>query len=267
METHLIRIKYRRSDEFHLHPFGDIHGGTIFCVEDKAKDKVKEINNDPYSYWWGMGDYSELIIPNDPRWDVEAIASWVERTNIAESQRKWVVKLFTPIKDKCWGLIEGNHESNIRLRNYQDIQLDICRDLGVKNLGASAFLRVCFERKNSNERHCFDIHVAHGSGSPQTEGGKIMRLVRGMMGFHADIYAMGHIHDIKTDSIAELYMDSNLNIKERRRVAVITGSWFKAYKEGAYASYAERKLYNPTTLGCPMITIRPDSGEIFATVS
>lgn len=212
-----------------------------------------------------MGDYIEAITPSDPRWDIGVITKWVEQNNVAESQRKWIRNLFEPIKKKCIGLMCGNHEETIRLHNNQDVHLDLCRDLGVENLGYSCFVRLTFERAGGHTTGhitTVDCHFEHGSGGAQTEGGKIMRLTKGMMGFDADIYGMGHLHDIKTNTISQLYLNSSGEIKRRVKVGAITGCWFRPYIESPYPSYAERKGYSPTNLGAPIFIIRPDKKQL-----
>jgi len=250
------RIRYKsRTNEFHLYCIGDIHAGTVACAEDLIKAKIKEIANDPFALWVGMGDYGEFITPHDPRWDIGVIAPWVEQTNVAESQRKWIKKLFEPVTDKCLGLLCGNHETSIRLHNNQDVHLDLCRDLGVENLGFSCFYRLIFNL--GNKAFTVDCHFEHGSGAAQTEGGKTMRLAKAMMAFDADIVAMGHLHDVKINQIPTLRLSEGMTIKQRVKVGAITGSWFKAYMQGAYPTYAEIKGYSPTNLGCPIFTIQP----------
>lgn len=210
-----------------------------------------------------MGDYGELIIPNDSRWDVEGVAPWVERSNIAESQRKWVVKLFEPIKDKCIGLLEGNHEVSIRTHNYQDIYLDICRDLGVQPLGYSCFVRFIFNRARVvGNAHTFIGAFQHGSGAAQTEGGVIMRLKKLMDSFDADIYAMGHIHRIKSNTIPQIGITDSLKLKDKVRVGCITGGWMRGYSQGVRASYVEQRGMYPTVIGCPYFEITPDKNMV-----
>lgn len=234
---------------------GDIHAGTTACAEEAIRRRIKEISDDPFALWVGMGDYAECILPNDFRWDTELVADWVKRSNIAESQRLWVRDLFKPIADKCLGLLTGNHEDSIRRRNYQDIHLDLCRDLGVPNLGFSCFYRLFFS--SSGKVTTVTCHFSHGAGGAQTEGGKVMRLAKYMLAFDADITGIGHLHDIKIDAIPMLWMDDGFNIKQKVRVGALTGSWFKAYSESPYPTYAERKGLSPTNLGCPHFTIKP----------
>jgi len=261
MQTCSRRIRYRsRKAEFKLFPIGDIHAGTIACCEDRIREKVKEIKEDPFALWVGMGDYGEFIAPSDPRWDWQMIADWVEPSNIAECQRRWIANLLLPIKGQCLGLLMGNHENKIRQRNYQDVHLDLCRDLGVPNLGYSCFYRLFFTRNRGT--FTVDCHFEHGSGGAQTEGGKIMRLSKAMLAFDSDIIAMGHLHDIKINAIPMLYMDKEYHIKQKVKVGAITGSWFRAYMEGPYPTYAEVGGYNPVNLGCPHFIIRPDKAQI-----
>jgi len=251
------RVKYRsRKDSFKLYPIGDIHAGTKHCSESETKKQVKVVEEDPYALWIGMGDYGEFITPKDPRWDVDVISPWVEQNNVAESQRVWLKKLLSPIANKCIGLLEGNHEVSIRQHNFQDIYLDLCRDLGVTPLGYSCFVRFFFKRGAAGV-HSFVGVFQHGSGAAQTEGGKIMRLKRLMDSFDADIYAMGHLHDIKTNSIAQMTIDEGGKIRQRVRVGAITGSWMRTYSQGVRAGYAEMRGYSPTILGCPYFIITP----------
>ncbi len=148
MQVKEFKIPYKRSDIFYLYPFGDIHCGTIHCAETEVKAKRDEIKNTPNAYWLGVGDYAEWITSKDPRWDPspKVIAPWVEQDNIAETQRRWIVDLFEPIKDKCIGLLYGNHEESIRKHNNDNVHKNICDDLKVDNLGYSCFVHLSFKR-------------------------------------------------------------------------------------------------------------------------
>jgi len=236
-----------------------MHAGTKHCSESEIKKQVKVIKEDKYALWVGMGDYAECIVPSDPRWDIEVISDWIERANVVESQRRWLVDLFKPIADKCIGLLEGNHETTIRLRNYQDIHLDLCRDLGVTPLGYSCFVRLIFNHVTPRQHATVVTAVfQHGSGAAQTEGGKIMRLKKFMDSFDADIYGMGHLHDIKTNSIAMMTLNEGLKIRQKVRVGAVTGSWLRTYSQGIRAGYSERAGFYPTVLGSPYFEIQPD---------
>lgn len=269
MEICDFEIPYKRSNaDFHLYALGDIHAGTIHCVEDRIQAKVAEIARDKNAYWIGMGDYGEFITPRDKRFDEsqKSIATWCEKDDIAETQRKWIVALFRPIRKKCIGLLYGNHEDTMRRFNHDNVHKHICDDLGVRNLGYSTWVRLFFRRENSTETHIIKCVFTHGSGCAITKGAKQNKLRRFMDDFNARIYGFAHVHDIIPDY--KPYMDitaqpfGQAKIVEVEAVGAMTGSWFRTYTRGVVASYGEMKTYPPTVLGCALFTINPEKNEI-----
>jgi len=257
-------IKCSRSQEFLLFPLGDIHAGSIDCSESAIKAKVEEIRTTKNALWLGMGDYVDSITKNDPRFSMDGLAPWVKKSNIIESQRKWVGNLFTPIKDKCLGLLTGNHEENEHLRYQNDITRNICDDLGVPYASYSAFFILDFHRAES-AIHQVIVHAWHGAGAAQTEGARLMRLMRLVNEVQAHIYLMGHLHAM-TQHTPDRLVCQRGRVKSIKLAATITGSWLKAYtqpKQGQVLSptYAEMKGYKPSRIGCPVIHIRPDKEE------
>lgn len=269
MEVKDITINYRRSNaETKLYLFGDQHLGTIHCVEHEIKRKVTEIKESKNTYWLGMGDYAEFITPKDKRFDpgLKSIADWVEPDNLGHCQTKRLTELFAPIKNKCIGLLFGNHENSIRIFNHENVQQNLCDALGVDNLGFSCFIRFHFHRDNSDERHLITGAFTHGSSGAITEGAKLMALMRWMKSMDADIYGYAHLHDYLEKSLTRMtVVDKNGEggrIKSKTSSGVTTGSWFRTYTQGIQASYAETKVYPPCEICAAMFTINPNTGEI-----
>lgn len=254
-----------KKDIISIYPLGDIHAGTTHCAEKEIKDKVKEIKENPFAYWVGMGDLAEFITPSDKRWEpsICSIASWVEPDNIAESHRKWIVNLLSPIKTKCIGLILGNHEDSFRIHSHNNIHLNICNDLSVPNLGYSAFVHFSFARPKSTDRRVYKGVFTHGAGSSITRGGKLNRLEKFMTSFDGDFYCYAHMHDIITTSAPQMTTNKKLVIAEKKRLGAVTGCWYRTYTQGKPPSYGEKKGYAPTTLGCPVFKLRPFHDEIW----
>jgi len=261
-------IKYKRSyPDLKLYCIGDIHAGTIHCLEREVEEKIKEIRDDENALWVGMGDYAEFITPRDNRFDPHqrSIAEWVETDDIAKTQTDWVIKLFEPIKDKCLGLLYGNHEEAIRKHNHDNVQKWICDGLGVDNLGFSCHLRLYFHRKNSNERHLVTGSITHGTSGAITDGAKLTALRRFMENSDADFYAYAHVHDYISKSKPILVTKGAYDegkIKSREIIGATTASWFRTYTRGIVASYGEQKLYPATVLGCAKFIINPAEHEI-----
>jgi len=267
MKTLTLRIPYEsRGDVFKFIPLGDIHGGTVFCREKKVRAKVKEIKDDPFALWAGLGDYGEFITPKDKRFDAQVIAPWVSRHDIASCEEDWIVDLLSPIRDKCIGLIEGNHEVSHGNDNNHDIYGHLIKRLGVPELGYSCFYQIIFERLGGTSTAIM-FHIEHGSGSASTEGGKAMRLYKSICAFSADVYLMGHLHDVKFNPISYMSMDTKPSaepnaVKEIGKIAALTGCYFASYADAPTPSYAEQKGYPPTNMGSPTIEICPDKREM-----
>jgi len=265
MEVVEKTIEYvKTADEFRLYPLGDLHLGTKYCVEHDLQEVITKIKNDPQALWLGMGDYGEFIAPADKRWDYKAIADWLKdhQDNIAEIQTEYIQSLFESIAEKCIGLIEGNHEDYIRRFLHVDVQRNLCKRLSVPNLGYSAWVKLRFARQNSNEHHVYKCVFSHGSGWAMTPGAKVARLQRFMNAFDARVYGYGHVHDIITHTVPYLALSESNTIRQKERVGAMTGCWFRSYTQGVAASYAEKRNYPPTSLGCPTFVIRPTTDEV-----
>ena len=77
-------LKYKRSDKFKLHLFGDFHLGTVHCAETELIEERNKIRDDPYAFFVGMGDYCECITSHDKRWYPSqcTIPHWLDQDNI-----------------------------------------------------------------------------------------------------------------------------------------------------------------------------------------
>lgn len=245
----------------------DDHIGTKHHAGKALKRQIDAIKNDKRAMWIHLGDKGEFIAPSDPRWDVDVIEDWVKPDNIAECQTDYWCDIYSSIKNKGLGLLEGNHEDAIRTHSHVDVQANICKRIGLDNLGYSCFIRFSFRRKNSTEVHSFTGFFTHGSGSAVTKGAKLNKLQRIMESFDADLYATGHMHDLITDTKPYLTLDSSNRIKQREKVGAVAGCWFRTYSQGVRASYGEKKMYPPTAIGAVMFTIKPTRKQISVSVT
>ena len=255
-------------DIFHIYPIGDIHLGAIGCAEQKIEAKVKEIAEQDNAYWIGMGDIIDAITKDDKRFSYGGLASWVNPHDIIESQRKRAYELLSPIKDKCICELSGNHEEKAHDIHSDDIGRHICEDLGVPYGGYQCFIALTFDRENSNESHRYIIHAWHGDGAAQTEGARVMRLMRLVNEIEANLYLMGHLHSI-TLYTPDRLVYRNGKIKNVELIAVMTGSWLKGYTQSPKdkplpPNYIEKKGYKPSRIGCPIIHISPQTDTIYA---
>ena len=227
--------------------------------------KVKEcVNYGKFGLAIGGGDWHDCITSKDWRWSNNGLADWVEKTNIVDSQRRRSYEIFKPLlEDKqliCIGT--GNHEEEIHKRHDDDITRNLCRDMNVPYSGYQAFIILKFIR-GGKMTHSLVIHSWHGSGAAQSEGARLMRLVRLVNDIQADIYLMGHLH-AKTSHTPDRLVVKNGRVRSVRLAATICGSWIKTYNQADPGeiqdpTYGEEKGYKPSTIGCPLIRITPDN--------
>jgi len=254
-------IKHKYKARIKIYPLGDIHCGTRHCAEDRVRRQVEAIAKEDDAYWIGMGDYGEFITQRDPRWDFNVISPWVRPSNIATDQTNWLADLLTPIKHKCIGLLDGNHEITLKMHSDTDATANLCEKLDVPYLGYSCWVVFNFQRTKTSH-HIIKGVFTHGTGNAVTKGAKLNKLERFMNSFEARIYGYAHMHEIITDTKAYMSLSESGQIKERERVGAVTGCWFRTYSQGVSASYGEMKCYPPTVMGCPRFIIMPDESKV-----
>jgi hypothetical protein len=242
----------------HLYLLGDEHVGTKHHAEKELAKTVARIKADPLARWIGMADKCEFITPSDPRWDGGAICSWVSPDNVALDESDYYCDIMAPIKDKCDGLLWGNHEYDIKKHCHVDVQKYICEKLGVKDLSYQAWIHYTFQ-PTQTQRVGIDVVVTHGAGGALTRGAKMNRLERLMKGFDAQIFGHGHVHDVILHAgDPYLYLSRDGKLKQRRKMGAMTGCYFRTYTQDVESSYGERKNYPPNIMGTPMFTIAID---------
>ena len=207
-----------------LVPFGDLHLGYN-CFNLEKAEKVVEFIEQKEAYWLGMGDYIDNTPPSH-RYYITGRATMTVQEEVFA-----FVDLIEPIKDRCIGLLYGNHEVRT-LREEFDPVLQIAKMIGKIELAKGYTYAFDFAGRK--------IFAAHGNTSSSTKSYRIKKLLDLANLSDADVYLMGHVHEI--DHFRDAIMTAE-GLKER--LFVFTGS-FVEYKN----SYAEEKLLKPTPTGC-----------------
>lgn len=245
---------------------GDIHRGAKNHDKKLVQRKVDLIANNPTRHWVGTGDYIDAIVFTDAkRFDITTIEVG-ERVNFLQSlvQRQCdeIIKLFAPIKHKCLGLLEGNHEDVIRKRSgVFDPMYYLCKELGVKSLGYDAIINVSLQRPGGSfagrQGSVFSIYAHHGHGGGRNMGSKVNRLMNLAGVIEADCYVMGHVHDKVITESDKLYVTrnkGNCQVRVKKLHYMLTGSFLHTYQQGN-VGYAERAAFPNTSLGSPWLKL------------
>jgi len=270
MEINVKTIKIKdETTWYHIIPIGDIHMGNIGCDIKKLEKLVAWIKGKPNVYWIGMGDYFDCINLGDKRFDLSTVAVEFrdELHNLVPSQVARVAKILEPIKEKCIGLHEGNHERTIRLHNQYNPTYELWRSFNIPSIpmlkdAAITRLRFAYECKAKKQpSYKYDIFSVHGNVGGRKGGAKLNRLEDMCANFQADIYLMAHSHIKLTSSKSQLYVDSKLNLRRSKKVLAVTGCFLNGYTEGA-GGYCEQWMLSPTMTGVVKISLRPVQGDL-----
>jgi hypothetical protein len=249
-----------RSDAtWYLVPLGDVHRGNRNFDEDRFYKTIEFVKNEPHAIVLGMGDYSDCISAQDRRHDYNAID---KNYLTPDSQYEQVTKDLMPIKDKIIGLLDGNHDYTFWQRHNHNYVDYLAKDLGTEYAGISAYVRLRFRRVSETGTRAnlvMNLYAHHGWTGSRTDSYKvktIQDLATIFPGLHG--YLMGHVHQIgEAPPTISLYVDNSGKIREWSQKYIFTGSYIKGYEEGI-GSYVEARAYRPTSLGSPIIEIKPN---------
>jgi len=182
---------------------GDIHEGASNSNTELLKRSIEIIEAEEDAYWIGMGDMIDCINYHDRRFDVREVSTKYRVTDLDDLpkvQADLLLELLLPIKDKCLGMLTGNHEETLRHYGGFDIMSYLCMSLGCAYLGKKAYVSLGAITHKDRGRPYFmiDICVGHGSGGGggKTAGGAINKCFDYMQWETADINVIGHLHSM-----------------------------------------------------------------------
>ncbi len=268
------------TDTLSLFAIGDTHIGANNCAEHKLRHMVKRIKEDPNAYWFGGGDICDAVVLMDvKRFDPSLIPDWMlegktpaeikgHMKDVITAQMKRAWSILDPIKHKCLGMIEGNHEYSTMKHHNRDIHAQMCEHFGVEDLTDGAFLRFTFKHKRRTS--AVVGFVAHGSGGGRTSGAEPNKLFALSADKGVDFVLRGHSHTFCIHPpIPVLSVPEDGHIPHNPEVddkwAANWGSYVYTYQTGpsTYASranYPVRPMYTAETRITPFQT--DSSGRI-----
>ncbi len=248
-----------KTSHFDVVPLGDVQYGNVNTDIDKFKDMVKWIKNEKNCYTILMGDMCEGITISDKRFDILSVYPNLRDRidDIAMAEYQEMRDILKPIKDKILCSLRGNHGEVLRRSHGVDFDGWLCKELDITNAGYMAFLRLKIDGVHASPITFF---LQHGFSSSRKKGAKVNAIEDLASGWDADIFCLGHSHELNVSSNVYLNMDRNGNIVERKRYFCHTGSFLKSYKQGTF-NYAEIKAYPPLKTGVIKLMFNVKSGS------
>jgi predicted phosphodiesterase len=249
-----------RSSRIKLYALGDVHIGALNCAEHEFMKIIRSIQDDPDAYWVGGGDYCDAVILGDAkRFDVNTLPNWMLEGgpdkvksmvgDILKAQQDRFIQLTYPIKNKCLGLIEGNHEFSIFKHHNRDHMKVLCDGLDAPNLTDCAFLRLKFKRAVGVHEpvNTALVFICHGHGGGRTAGAEPMKLARLAQDKDVDVLLTGHSHSFRIEPPTPvMWVPSKGRLPDspfiREKHVANWGCFMYTYKKGP-STYASRDNY------------------------
>jgi len=248
MSTKLVQRKFIGAKHYVL-PWGDVHWGHPSCDRKTAVDYLEWAESEDASIIL-MGD----LIENSTRRSVGA--GVYEQIQNPDDQINEMLDVLYPYRYRILGLLTGNHEE----RTFKDSGVDpsrhMARVLGVPYMRYGGFFRLYLHGTG------YTIYATHGAAGAATSAGKLNAVKKLANVAEADIYLMGHVHDLVTEtSIRQVVDTRNKTVRNLRRHFVITGN-FLTYED----SYGQMKCYEPAKIGAPRIRLGSEPGDVHVSV-
>ena len=244
-----VRARIKESN-VQLIGYGDLHAGSLTYNEKKAleiRDYIKEEN----CIWIGMGDFVESATRH-------SVGSGVYQQKMNPNEQiKYLRNLLDPIKDKCMGIIKGNHEERIFKDDGVDIADIICYELGIPYCIWEFFGIIV------QDSMAYGIYAIHSYTSNRTGGlalNSTEQNIEKMIG-NIEIIMRGHTHK-NIVHIAEYFEIDKINntVDVKPRVNLITGHYLD--RDKSYAAAQPLRGDPPGTIALELELNRHKSKKI-----
>ena len=219
----------------------DIHFGALEHMEREWKNFIQMVLADPNLYLILNGD----LINNNTR---SSVGSPWDDTIRPREQKKQMVELLTPIKDRILCCTSGNHERRSLKDADDDPTYDIMTKLDLEDVYRqnAAFLKIQLR----NDGHAtYTFAVTHGAGGGIYTGATVNRNERwGNVIDGLDCLIVGHTHKGTVSRPSKIVFDPyNNKVTVKDYLVVSSVAWQN------YSGYALQKMLLPASTGNPQI--------------
>ena len=235
----IIQHHFPDRNDITIYPISDVHLGAAEHMTREWELFCQRVVSEPNSYLVLGGD----LINNATR---NSVSNIFEETMRPREQKKVMVKMLEPMRDKILCAVSGNHE-----RRNRDVDNDVTYDIMCKldlewvyreNI---AFVKIQMGRKDGNgvKNPTYVLTVTHGSGGGILTGGAVNRNERfGYVLDGSDALIVGHTHKPYVTQPSKLKIDAQNNKVSIKPFKVVsTTSWL------GYGEYAAQKMLLPTS--------------------
>lgn len=237
-------IPHRFDSDIVIYPLADIHLGAAEHQAEAWIAMCREITSQENAYCVLNGD----LINNATR---SSVSNIFDETMRPREQKKLMVKMLEPLRDRILCITTGNHERRSIKDADDDPTYDIACKLDLEDIYRPniAFLNIGLgtraDRDSANQS--YRLAVTHGAGGGIYTGATVNRNERfGNIIDGLDCLIVGHTHKGTVTRPSKLVIDaSNNRVVQRDFLVVSCVSWME------YGGYAAQKMLLPAAHSQP----------------
>lgn len=258
-DLELITHKFPERVDLHIYPISDVHLGAAEHMEREWCSFCSKLLEDPRAYIILGGD----LINNATRSSVSNVFDETMRPSI---QKKTMVEMLKPVKDRILCAVSGNHERRSLRDADDDPTYDIMAKLDLEHVYRQniAFVRVQIGNQDNNglRNPTYILAVSHGSGGGVLSGSTINRNERfGYALEGVDCLVVGHSHKPMISQPSKIVVDARNNkVTFRPFKVVVSTAWM------SWGGYAAQKMLLPTSHAPQLITLNGRRKKIDVTM-
>lgn len=255
----LITFESPSQNDITIIPISDVHLGAREHAAREWATFCDTLLKQPNVYITLGGD----LINNATR---SSVSNVFDDTMRPRDQKKLMVEMLTPIKDRILCAVTGNHERRSTKDVDDDPTYDIMCKLDLEHLYREniAFVKI----RMGNFEGCgvknptYVLAVTHGAGGGIYTGGAVNRNERfGYVVDGMDCLIVGHTHKPFVTQPSKIKIDPHNNRVTVKPFKVVSStSWLE------YGGYAAQKMLLPASHALQTITLRGDRKEIIVTM-
>ena len=239
---------------FRIRQISDTHQDAEGFRHDLFKRFVNIQQKDKNSVWIHTGDLPDSDRPSTRHMkklmfsDRQEAWTQEDKRNLDWLDRS-IIPQYEKIADSCLGILDGDHF--MVFANGMTSGKYISYKLKVPYLGErSSFVQLQFVMGNEATSHLdYVIHARHGKAGTGSMGASVNAIIRGDVGFPADLHLGGHNHLEHCHPQRIEYVSKGGLIKSKIIWYVRGGSFLDGFPCSGRKTYAYRKEYNPLPCG------------------
>ncbi|MHA1795240.1 MAG: metallophosphoesterase [Promethearchaeota archaeon] len=246
IEKKIINIEVVLPDEYDeliIAPIGDIHYGARNCDVELFEYILKWCEESENVMVFLMGDLIEAS-------NIHSVGMEDQILDVND-QVNYIISKFQKLarEKKIIGVVQGNHEKRILKHANYDITKMIAEILDIPYARKGTFIQVKVRNESQKKSQIYVLYAIHGGSGSYTVGGKINAVMRLQKAVEAEVYMMGHVHELLHVKIPRETVDRG-RVKQLMTHFVLTGGFLKYW-----GSYAQERGYAPTSRGSPKIKL------------